>query len=831
MGLLQMPTPINSVQQSYKIHKPSGNGTTHKIREQLNFTDDKKWKQFSSRRLELIDKFGLSHRKASEQDDNIRQIATILRTEFNYPLSSAGEFEKLVTAAVQSVRRNRKRSKKRYNNLLDPQQQHQTRFRSHLPTNLMGDYTSDEDSISRTASPLSSILNDTTNAIPPSNLQQSLSNTLPNIRRMASPHEMDDIALSMVQPHLQSNLLNQQQKLNNNQNSFPQQQLSPQNFFQQQQQALSTSSTIQGNNNNITTTTSQKYDEILKAIIYDIVNNIVPLSEQSINDENKNGLNLTDFALSTNNSQLLSINNNNNNNSMDNSRSSSPNQNLQNIPFFLKEKLLLNIQKSRTCLELSSQSSFDLYSNLESLGSTSIKSAIHFVLERFFSNLNASSMNYVFFKVSSTEGLANISNQLFSQATKRDLNQLPDEFVKLRLLNLLVGALIKDYGFECIYPFSEILHQVITRQYPLVLSNNNDISNSNSNINPNTNMSSNNMIGPSTILSTLPMKPQLASQALGKRVIIQFREQQQQFVFPLLSNGAPTVSEVIDNCRSLFKISEELKSNLFLFHNNLPIHKDFELASLFNNFSRDELLLELRELNEKPRELPQPQQNFQPMADSTENSSMNGLPATPFLPSRATTPYPSILSPPLHNISRSTTPSFATLLNGTNSTTVAPIARKPQIITTPPLDRPSSSFSNQPSTTNNSISLTQQNDDNKDEEEIENHNKINISNDEIKKEDKDEGEEEDMDEVNKNNKKEVDGLKMLSTISSLINEDEVPTATTTHDEEKGEDTQPKTLLTAPVPSRPITPPVIGNGEDKEKIPSIEAKNELRQPLL
>lgn len=47
-----------------KVHKPSG--TTHRIREQLNFSDDKKWKQFSSRRLELIDKFNLSERKASE---------------------------------------------------------------------------------------------------------------------------------------------------------------------------------------------------------------------------------------------------------------------------------------------------------------------------------------------------------------------------------------------------------------------------------------------------------------------------------------------------------------------------------------------------------------------------------------------------------------------------------------------------------------------------------------------------------------------------------------------------------------------------------------------
>ena len=105
---------------SYKISKSTnsstGKGTTHKIRQILNFTDEKRWKQFSSRRLELIDKFGLSERKASEQDDNIKQIANMLREEFKYPMDSINEFEKLVTAAVQSVRRNRKRSKKKFEN-------------------------------------------------------------------------------------------------------------------------------------------------------------------------------------------------------------------------------------------------------------------------------------------------------------------------------------------------------------------------------------------------------------------------------------------------------------------------------------------------------------------------------------------------------------------------------------------------------------------------------------------------------------------------------------------------------------------------------------------
>lgn len=85
-------------------------GLTRSIRLQLGFTDEKQWKLFSTRRLELIDKFNLSSKKASEQDDSITQIADLLREEFHFAPDTLGEFDKLVRAAVQSARRNRKRS-------------------------------------------------------------------------------------------------------------------------------------------------------------------------------------------------------------------------------------------------------------------------------------------------------------------------------------------------------------------------------------------------------------------------------------------------------------------------------------------------------------------------------------------------------------------------------------------------------------------------------------------------------------------------------------------------------------------------------------------------
>lgn len=87
-------------------------GITHNIREKLNFLDERLWKRFLARRLELIDTLDLSSKKASEQEDEIKKVAEILRREFQYGPEYFPDFDKLVRAAVQSVRRNRKRSTK-----------------------------------------------------------------------------------------------------------------------------------------------------------------------------------------------------------------------------------------------------------------------------------------------------------------------------------------------------------------------------------------------------------------------------------------------------------------------------------------------------------------------------------------------------------------------------------------------------------------------------------------------------------------------------------------------------------------------------------------------
>ncbi|CAK9435971.1 uncharacterized protein LODBEIA_P05670 [Lodderomyces beijingensis] len=99
-------------------------GVTRAIRGKLNFYDDRQWKRFSARRLELIDTLELSSRKASEQERDIRRVSETLRAEFQYDESYADDFDKLVRAAVQSVRRNRKRSHKRVEQVSPVNQTH-----------------------------------------------------------------------------------------------------------------------------------------------------------------------------------------------------------------------------------------------------------------------------------------------------------------------------------------------------------------------------------------------------------------------------------------------------------------------------------------------------------------------------------------------------------------------------------------------------------------------------------------------------------------------------------------------------------------------------------
>lgn len=552
----------------YRINKFSGNGATHKIRELLNFNDEKKWKQFSSRRLELIDKFQLSQYKASEQDQNIKQIATILRTEFGYPVSCSKEFEKLVTAAVQSVRRNRKRSKKRYALSIA------NGSGGNVNNSISSNSTSDDE-------------------ISPSIYQRSNSDFLPS-----SNYAADFQFSNKFQP-----LMSHQ---SHNGTIFP---------------------TVGTQNDSSPSVTSiqQKYNDIVTMLVHDLVTNVVPLSEQALKDP-YTGPNLSHFATS--------------------SLSQQPNITTNipidsTVPFFLREKLLLQIQRSRTCQDISQAAgSIDIYANLEILGEMSIRMSIAFVIERFFSNLVSSSMKYITAKTCSPENLALLSQRLFGAATRHNLSHFPAAQVQLRLLYLVIGGIVKDFGFDpTLYPLSEIIHHIVMVQYPLASSCASEPPSSSPNkrvkrsppvVSSDVMLNNNNTLSNrATLLTTLPMKPQSANKDVNRRVIIRFNDREQAFTFHQLSNGPPTVSEVLENCKNLFNIINKNK-NFGIFHNDNLLN-DESLAKLFDSFSTSEIHLVIKDISTIPLQdakIPVPI-TLPKMSCIGENPSMPSIPLVP----------------------------------------------------------------------------------------------------------------------------------------------------------------------------------------------------------
>ncbi|KAH3902754.1 uncharacterized protein SCDLUD_000343 [Saccharomycodes ludwigii] len=652
-----------------KIHKPTGNGTTHKIRELLNFTDSKKWKKFSSRRLELIDKFKLSEKKASEQDQNIKRIASILRTEFNYPVNSQVEFEKLVTAAVQSVRRNRKRSVKTKkskgkitDNITTGTNNNNSSFGSSGEDDL-DSHTNTSNVDSRVTSPILSTVscsvntsknNDSKNNA--NTIETTKINTISPIPNNSEVYHPKPLRFAITGTNS-----NDASTMNNNN--------------------ISSSTTInnsnasnnhsQGPTNN--TNVHQKYEELMKLIISDIVYNRIPLKEQerrenyrinfntnhtgshnnpistnnshnfyhnsSINSKLNNNIhssvptsttsntitnnddmpNLEFFALSSQNYHLLPLikqqqkqikkahsSTSGNNSCSSNGPTSIMNlNNHDGIPIFLREKLILHVNRSRTCLDICTKQGglLDLYGNLIKLGQSSICSSISFVLERFFSDLQISSIDYLYDKVSNDENLSTIASKIFGPATNHNFFQLPSDY-QVKLFQLIFGAIIKDFGFDpCIYPLSEVFNDYILRHYPLVSHRTSATFTSNTS---NNKTAVTNSMKASTILHSVSIKPSIANQDVNKKVLLKFKNKQQEFTFHLLSNGPPTINEILENSTQLFNIVS-LSKNLCLYHETPAtntsdikseiIKDDMELASIFNQFTSSKIILEIKELH------------------------------------------------------------------------------------------------------------------------------------------------------------------------------------------------------------------------------------------
>lgn len=420
---------------NYKVTKTTNNltgkGTTHKIRQILNFTDEKRWKQFSSRRLELIDKFGLSERKASEQDDNIKQIANMLREEFEYPMDSINEFEKLVTAAVQSVRRNRKRSKKKFENFVSNSHSH-----SHVTS------TSTSSSNSSICSPIEHKQELFTTTVSTSNNNNINTSDSGNI----SISSTDFLSVNNNDKVIYSNQLSSSTDTTNTANHSNAGLKSP---------LLSPPPSVQGktDGSRIISLPVTNYRSSSSCSIPNSVSSPLSLKRLQSNTslstiENQYMLTIRSLCLellNTNFDSLIKHRNNSNN---------------IRVPDFLLDKLINKIQNSKTFMVFINQNQNtgfqnDKWQNLKVLGEMCTKASISFVIERYFINQNTISQDDKF----STDFLRQLSSALFNEVFK---HHNIDMFTQIKFLYFIIGAIVKDYGFDSIlYPLNEIIHHLI----------------------------------------------------------------------------------------------------------------------------------------------------------------------------------------------------------------------------------------------------------------------------------------------------------------------------------------------------------------------------------
>ncbi|SMN18331.1 similar to Saccharomyces cerevisiae YIL056W VHR1 Transcriptional activator [Maudiozyma saulgeensis] len=480
--------------------------STKEIRKALKFSDEVKWKRFSNRRYQLIDTFALKDEKASEQDDKISQVADILRTEFSYPVSTAEYFEKLVIVAIQCVRRNMKRSLRRQVNKISKQ-------------------TTDGHSKSNKG------------------LAKRLIKIQENVKYIKESCN--------IRGH---EILEGVENTNNRKENT-----SVPSIARSVNRAILVSSS-----ETIVEDPPEIYDNIIRSVLSDIINEVIPFSEQKTKASQKEP-DLSNFL--TNCEQDME--------SLISLRTKSE------IPFSLKEKLLHNIEKSRTCSDIAKEhDSLDHYNILCNLGKSAYDAALNFVVEKFTQN-QIHALEFLSDKSSSDDFISDLSRQLFSTATKIDLSVSLSNTAVIKLFVITVGSLIKDFGFDSIlYPLSEMIMQHIMIKYPLDEPKSTVISNLKSASDKK-----------HSVLMTLPINPQLANKEIYRAVTIKYGIKEQNFRFPMLSNGPPTIQEILRNCRALFNISQLNRTSFGLFNEKGLITDDDHLSLLFGEIQSEGLTL------------------------------------------------------------------------------------------------------------------------------------------------------------------------------------------------------------------------------------------------
>lgn len=532
-------------------------GVTHSIRENLGFMDEKRWKEFSTRRLELIDKFNLHQRKASEQDDSIRQIANLLREEFGFPPNTLTDFDKLVRAAIQSVRRNRKRSSRArvhtdkfvvYDEFGRPMHQsslphQQTHHQRHGPH-------------SASSSGSNSNSNSTTNLAAGFGMGMGLNMGTATSHSDSYPLSMNSSGAPtpslFSQPSLQHPVNFSSTLLNTN--------LGPPQVLQNNNSASSTGA-VNAQNDHVS-------PENTKVVI----NSLLSSNTTTTNNTTPS----TSLATSPSSTQLPSIKaltsgSMNSVTSLPLSNSSGSTNKIDISPQ-AKQKLLNFIQKSKSCLMLSNNDSSIHEENLHSLGKSVTMASISFILERFFADISSDSINYLFDKLQTSNTLSKILKSLgFFSADVLILTDIQAS----NLLSKLIGCCVKDFGFDGVsYTLGEIFHEIILNEYPLVATQVTKIT-------------------PESLFTPmLPIPPKEADNEVVKDVTLKYGQRVLELKFSPLSAAPPTYLELVENGKVAFGIQGK---NIRLKSDGRELREE-DVSKLFRDLDRRKVVVELYEV-------------------------------------------------------------------------------------------------------------------------------------------------------------------------------------------------------------------------------------------
>lgn len=373
------------------------------------------------------------------------------------------------------------------------------------------------------------------------------------------------------------------------------------NKSNQQKERLENVQDQPSQNHTKSSTNMKKLDNetsLISLIIKDIIDDVIPLTQQSQKEQNS-GNGFPDLNMFISDDPLLPKV------SLEPSIIQKSRQFLS-IPFFLKEKFLNNVQKSRTCYQLSrfnKSSILTEYQNLIKLGETAISLTNRYIFERFYPNSNPNVIDFVLKQTTKQTFLSQLSLQLFQSSTtiKLSVTIASEADILISLLHITLGSLIKDFGFDPIlYDVSEILYHLIMMRYPHLSNNDNDPKNysitsgESSGVDTLTpiNSGADITLDKNILITSLSINPQIANKEVYKQVKISYQSKSQDFNFPLLSNATPSVKEIVNNCKQLFKI--KMDSDLKVYYNNETIKTDIKLANLFNDLSIKVLHLELR---------------------------------------------------------------------------------------------------------------------------------------------------------------------------------------------------------------------------------------------